>query len=113
MELMIKHSEILTITIQISMIIIAGFIFVGCWDELMNDIKSYKKRYKKGGKKSMRVYKCPICGFKAWALDHITETSCRICGHIVKTEPMEKCRPEESFMFNRWDKVERRGLFSK
>ena len=101
MELMIKHSEILTILIQEFMITAAGFIFVDCWDELMHDIKMTKKLKRKGGKKTMRVYTCPKCGYEAWALDNILETSCRKCGHKVKTEPVPKFNPEESFMFDR------------
>ena len=101
MELMIRHSEFLTILIQAFMITLAGFIFVGCWDELIHDIKRTKKLKRKGGKINMRIYICPECGFEAWALDNVTETSCRKCGHKVKTEPMPKFNPEESFMFDR------------
>lgn len=50
MELMIKHSEILTVIIQAFFITVIGFIFVGCWDELMTDLRLSKKILKKKGK---------------------------------------------------------------
>lgn len=98
MELMIKHSKILTILIQAFMITAAGFIFVGCWDDFIHDIKRTKRLKKKGGIKTMRHYICPCCGFKAWTLEHISETTCRNCGKTVITEPVPKVRDEESFI---------------
>lgn len=98
MELMIRHSEIITILIQAFMITVAGFIFVGCLDELMHDLKRANKLKKKGGLRTMRHYICPCCGFKAWTLDHIYETTCSSCGEKVVTEPVPKVKDEESFI---------------
>lgn len=98
MELMIKYSEILTILIQAFMITVAGFIFVGCWDELIHDLKRARRLKKKGGRRNLRQYVCPVCGFKAWTLEHISETTCRNCGKTVITEPVPKVRDEESFI---------------
>ena len=99
MELMIKHSEFLTILIQALMITVAGFVFVGCWHEVMDDIKRAKKPKRKGGKGTVRNYTCPVCGHREWTMDNITETKCRTCGHTCKTEPIPKVKDEESFMF--------------
>jgi len=100
MELMIKYSEILTIMIQAFFITVVGFIFVGCGSELLEDIKESKKTLKKrkGGKRNMRVYTCPDCGYIAWALDHIYDTNCHHCGASVKTKPIPKI--EKSFLFS-------------
>lgn len=103
MELMIKHSEIVTILIQAFMITAAGFIFVGCWDEVLYDIKRNFRRSRKlrmKGGKYMRQFTCPVCGYEAWALDHILEATCK-CGNLVKTEPVPKVKDEESFMFDK------------
>lgn len=106
MELMIKHSEILTIIIQAFFITVAGFIFVGCWDELKYDIKrSRKAQRKKGGKKILREYVCQECGYSAWALDHIVNTNCHRCGAPVKTKPVPIV--EGSFVCN--EKTEKIG----
>lgn len=106
MELMIKYSNILTILIQAFMITAASFIFVGCWDEVLYDIRQSKKLRMKGGK-SMRRFTCPICGFKAWALDDLMEVTCRKCGSQVKTEPVPKVKDEKSFM--REGRIKKRG----
>lgn len=98
MELMIKYSEFLTILIQALMITVAGFIFVGCWDEVIHDVKRTKRLKRKGGRKNMRQYVCSGCGFKAWALDNIRETTCNNCGMTVITEPVPKVRDDESFI---------------
>lgn len=99
MELMIKYSEFLTIIIQAFFITVAGFIFVGCWDELIADIKMSRKTLKKrGGSVNLRNYSCPKCGFRAWALDHIIDTKCHSCGNSVTTEPVPKI--EKSFVCN-------------
>ncbi len=90
MELMIKYSEIFTIMIQAFFITAAGIIFVGCFDELKEDIKRSRNiiNKKKGGNRSLREYTCSECGYSAWALDHIVETSCHHCGASVKTKPV-------------------------
>lgn len=98
MELMIKYSEFLTIIIQAFMITVAGFIVVGCWDEVIHEFKRAKRLRRKGGKKTVRHYDCPCCGFKAWTLDHIFETTCNNCGSTVRTEPVPKVKDEESFI---------------
>ena len=99
MELMIKHSEILTIMIQAFFITVAGFIFVGCWEEVLHDIKKGQKSLKKkGGKKHMREYTCPKCGYSAWALDHILTVDCCKCGTVVETKPVPVCDDEKSFV---------------
>lgn len=48
----------------------------------------------------MRQFTCPVCGYEAWALDHILEATCK-CGNLVKTEPVPKGKDEESFMFDK------------
>lgn len=98
MALMIRHSEVITILVQAFMITAAGFIFVGCWDEVLHDIRRSKKQKMKGGK-HMRQFTCPACGYTAWALDHILEVTCRKCGNLVKTEPVPKVLDKKSFMF--------------
>lgn len=97
MELMIKYSGILTILIQVFMITAVSFIFVGCWDEVLYDIRRSRELRMKGGK-NMRRFTCPNCGYGAWALDDILEVTCRKCGNHVKTEPVPKVREENSFM---------------
>lgn len=88
MEQMIKNSIFLTIIIQAFFITIASCIFVGCKDELIEDIKyGLGIRKKKGGSR-LREYDCPECGYSAWALDHIIETNCHRCGASVKTKPV-------------------------
>ncbi len=47
MELMIKHSEFLTIVIQAFLITVAGFIFVSCWNELLEENNLNIKRLKR------------------------------------------------------------------
>lgn len=106
MELMIKHSEILTILIQVLMITAAGIIFIGCWDELIYDIRRSRKLMKKGGRKRMtpvNEYICPVCGYSAWALEHISECTCPKCGTVVKTKPVPNCINEKSFVVNERD----------
>lgn len=98
MELMIRHSGFMTILIQAFMITVAGFIFVGCWDEFINDMKRTKRLKKKGGRRNLRQYVCSGCGFKAWALDSIRETTCNNCGMTVITEPVPKVKDDESFI---------------
>lgn len=110
MELMIKHSEILTIMIQSFFITAAGFIFVGCWDDLIDDInRSRKTLKKKGGRKNLREYTCQKCGYSAWALDHIVDTNCHRCGASVKTKPVPI--NEGSFVCN--EKVQKRELLTE
>lgn len=53
MELMIKHSEILTILIQAFMITTVGFILIGCGNELIHDIKRSRKILKKRGERKI------------------------------------------------------------
>ncbi|MDW5300219.1 MAG: hypothetical protein SA378_08795 [Sedimentibacter sp.] len=99
MELMIRHSEILTIMIQAFFITTAGFIFIGCWDELILDIRRSRKLLRKrGGEKLLREYTCPKCGYSAWALDHIVDTNCHRCGAPVTTKPVPAA--EGSFVCN-------------
>lgn len=99
MEQMIKHSEILTIMIQAFFITTACFIFVGCWNEVLNDIKRNRKKLKKkGGNKRMREYTCPKCGYSAWALDHILTVNCRECGTFIKTKPVPVSESDKSFV---------------
>jgi len=100
MELMIKHSEILTILIQAFFITAAGFTFIGCWQEVLYDIKRIRKPMRKGGKRTMREYTCPKCGYSAWALDHILNTKCHKCGSDVETKPVPICENEGSFVCN-------------
>jgi len=88
MELMIKHSEILTIMIQAFFITAAGFIFVGCGSEFLEDISRSRKILKKGEKKKLREYTCPKCGYSAWALDHIMSCKCFKCKTEVQTKPV-------------------------
>lgn len=97
MELMIKHSEFLTIIIQALFITLAGIGFIGCLDEFIHDIKRIRKIQKKGGSKTLRKYNCSNCGFGAWALDHILVTKCNKCGATVETKPMPK--NDESYAF--------------
>ncbi len=91
MQLMIKHSEFLTIIIQAFFITLASVTFVGCWDEVLYDIRRSRKLRMKGGK-NMRRFTCPNCGYGAWALDHLLEVTCRKCGNNVKTEPVPKVK---------------------
>jgi ssDNA-binding Zn-finger/Zn-ribbon topoisomerase 1 len=88
MELMIKLSEVFTIIIQAFFITVAGCIFVGCKDEMIEDLKRGIKLRKRNGGSRLREYVCPECGYSAWALDHIFETSCHHCGASVKTKPV-------------------------
>lgn len=37
-----------------------------------------------------KVYECPVCGFSAWALDHILVVKCHICGTLVETKYRER-----------------------
>jgi len=98
MELMIKYSEFLTIIVQAFLITLAGFIFVGCWSEVLSDVRNNRSRRKlrKGAKRMLREYICYSCGFKAWALDSIIDTKCRKCGAKVVTKPVPKV--EKSFI---------------
>lgn len=106
MELMIKHSQILTILIQAFLMTIVGCIFVGCWNEIIYDIKRSRKALrKKGGKKTLREYTCKECGYSTWALDHIIDTNCYRCCAPVKTKPVPKF--EGSFVCN--EKVQKNG----
>ncbi|GEM_PF-1588944 len=106
MELMIKNSQILTIMIQAFMITVIGIILVGCWNELIYNIRKGRKLMKKGGRKRMgpvNEYLCPVCGYSAWALEHISECTCPKCGSVVKTKPVHNCINEKSFVVNERD----------
>jgi len=99
MELMIKHSEILTIIIQSFLITTVSIIFIGCWDEVLYDTRKFRRLLKKrGGKKHMREYTCPKCGYSAWALDHLLVVTCRHCGTVVETKHVPACENERSFV---------------
>ena len=105
MEHMIKNSIILNIIIQAFFITAASFIFVGCKDEMIEDIKYWIGIRKKKGGSRLREYVCPVCGYSAWAPDHIIETTCHHCGASVKTEPVPIF--EKSFVCD--EKKQKRG----
>lgn len=79
MELMIKHSEILTILIQAFMITTVGFILIGCWNELIQDIKGSRKILKKRGerKKYERIHLSKVwvqcMGFGSYSSRYLPE----------------------------------------
>lgn len=77
MELMIKHSEILTIMIQAFMITAILFICINC----MNEFRMSRKPIRKGQRHNNLSNKsvCPECEGSAWTSEHIT---------AVKTKPM-------------------------
>lgn len=116
MELIIKHSDLITIIIQAFLITATGFLFVFCCDEVIDGINEklkmffirriYMRRKKKyyqkiqkriGGSKHMREYTCPNCGYSAWALDHLLTVNCK-CGTVVETKPVPVNEDEKSFV---------------
>ncbi len=109
MELMINYSEILTVIIQSLLISIVCAIFVGCLEEIAMEIRKVLK--KKKGVLRVREYTCPVCGFKAWALDSIVHTNCRQCGTAVVTKPIPKVKKENSFMYDLNDRTRKTGYF--
>lgn len=46
-----------------------------------------------------REYKCPNCGFSAYAMDKLLSVKCRKCGALVETKPIPKV--EESNIVGR------------
>jgi len=36
-----------------------------------------------------KEYKCPVCGYEAWAMDHLLVVKCHICGTTVKTKEID------------------------
>jgi len=36
-----------------------------------------------------REYKCPVCGFEAWAMDYLLTVICHKCGTIVQTKEID------------------------
>jgi len=65
----------------------------------------------KGDIKMLREYTCQKCGYSAWALEHILNTTCFHCGAPVTTKPVPTF--EGSFVCDEKTKKRRHSLLDK